>query len=70
MSRSYEFFATAAMARTIERSWSNQPGCHSDPFFQIPIENFVLDEIHVMLRITDKLEQGLILDLLKWDTVS
>lgn len=70
MSHSCEFFASAAMARTIFRSCSNQPGCNSDPFFQIPIDNVVLDELHLMLRITDKLEQGLILDILKRDTVS
>lgn len=70
MSHSCEFFASAAMARTIFRSCSNQPGCNSDPFFQIPIDNVVLDELHLMLRITDKLEQGLILDILKRDTGS
>ena len=70
MSHSCEFFASAAMAITIVRSWSNQPGCNSDPFFQIPIDNVVLDELHLMLRITHKVEQGLILDILKWETVS
>ncbi|PFX16151.1 hypothetical protein AWC38_SpisGene19579 [Stylophora pistillata] len=68
MSHSCEHFASAAMARTIIKSWSKQTGCHSDPFFQIPIDNVVLDELHLMLRITDRLEQGLILDILKWDT--
>ena len=70
MSHSCEFFVSAALARAIDRSWSNQPGCHSGPFFQIPIENVVLDELHLMLRITEKLEQGLILDILRWDTLS
>ena len=30
----------------------------------------MLDELHLMLRITDRLEQGLIYDILEWDAVN
>ncbi|KAJ7371103.1 hypothetical protein OS493_027791 [Desmophyllum pertusum] len=70
MSHSCEYFLSAALARTVDTTWSKQPGCHSAPFFDIPIENVILDELHLMLRITDRLEQGLIFDILEWDTVS
>ena len=70
MSHSCRYFLTPEMARTIDGSWSKQPGCHSEPFFAIPIENVILDELHLMLRITDRLEEGLIFDVLKWDEVN
>ena len=40
------------------------------PFSKIPLENVVLDELHLMLHFTDRLEEGLTLDILKWDAVS
>ena len=58
------------MLRVVDSSWSKQPGCYSAPFFKIPIENVILDELHLMLRVTDRLEEGLILDIIKWDAVS
>lgn len=67
MSHSCEYFR-GEMARRVDSSWPKQPGCHSAPFFHIPIDNVILDELHLMLRITDRLEEGLILDILKWDT--
>ena len=70
MSHSCDYFLGAALARTLDDAWSRQPGCHSSPMFKIPLRNVVLDELHLMLRITDRLEEGLIFDILKWDTVS
>lgn len=29
----------------------------------------MIDELHLMHRITDRLEEGLIMDILKWDEV-
>ena len=69
MSHSCEFFSSPEMARKVDSSWSKQPGCHAEPFFTIPTENVILDELHLMLRITDRLEEGLIFDVLKWDEV-
>ena len=70
MSHSCEYFLDEALARNLDDTWSRQPGCHSPPFFKISLKNVVLDELHLMLRITDRLEEGLILDILKWDAVT
>ena len=32
-------------------------------------ENIVIDELYLILRITDRLERGLILEVLDWDEV-
>ena len=69
-SHSCEYFLNGVLARSLDDTWSRPPGCHSLPFFNILIENLVLDELHLMRRITDRLEEGLILDILKWDSVS
>ena len=70
MSHSCEYFQSETMARKLDSSWSKQPGCHADPFFKVPLDNVILDELHLMLRITDRLEEGLIFDIMKWDSVS
>ncbi|XP_073240333.1 uncharacterized protein [Porites lutea] len=69
-SHSCEYFLNGVLARSLDDTWSRPPGCHSLPFFNILIENLVLNELHLMRRITDRLEEGLILDILKWDSVS
>ena len=70
MSHSCEYFQSEAMARKLDSSWSKQPGCHAEPFFKVPLDNVILDELHLMSRITDRREEGLILDIMKWDSVS
>lgn len=37
--------------------------------FYIPLDHIMIDELHLMPRITDRLEEGLIMDILKWDEV-
>jgi len=69
MSHSCRYVLTPEMVRTLDSSLSKQPGCHSEPFFAIPIENVILDELHLKLRITDRLEEGLVFDVLKWDEI-
>ena len=49
--------------------WIKDPGCQNQPLFNIPPENVVLDELHLMLRVTDRLEQCLILEVIDWDEV-
>ena len=65
VSRSCEYFLNGAVARSLDDTWSWPPGCNSRTFFNILIENLVLDELHLMRCITDRLEEGLILDILK-----
>ena len=58
-------------ADTIKRKfgphWIKDPGCQNQPLFNIPTDNVVLDELYLMLRVTDRLEQGLILEVIDWD---
>ena len=70
MSHSCEYFLNGALAISLDDTWLRPPGYHSLPFFNILIENVVLDELHLMRRITDRQEEGLILDILTWDSVS
>ena len=70
MSHTCTHFQSAELLRIVDGTWSKQPGCHSEPFFSIPVRNVVLDELHLMLRITDRLEEGLIYDITKWDKVN
>ena len=70
MTHSCTFFQASEMVRKVDETWSRQPGCHSLPSFSIRLENVILDELHLMLRITDRLEEELIHDILKWDVVN
>lgn len=47
--------------------WYKQPGCQSQPLFDIPLSHIVIDELDLMLRVMDRLEQGLILEVVDWD---
>lgn len=70
MTHSCSYFQTPELARKFNEDWHNEPGCHGKPFFNIPLENIVIDELHLMLRITDRLEEGIIMDIVKWDEVT
>ena len=60
------------MARELAKTsnWNKEPGVTGEPFFNIKLKNIVVDELHLMLRITDRLEEGLVYDVLQWDEVS
>ena len=57
------------MKRTIDNTWASQPGCKGQPLFNVPLENVLIDELHLLLRITDRLEHGIILEVILWDQV-
>ena len=69
MSKNCHYFSRPTMARRMCRDWHKQPGCHRQPFFNLPLDHVVVDELHLMLRVTDHLEEGLIMDIIKWDEV-
>ncbi|XP_068707879.1 uncharacterized protein [Montipora foliosa] len=69
MSKNCCYYLNPPLARKVCDDWHKQPGCHSQPFLKLPLENIVVDELHLMLRVTDRLEEGLILDIMKWDEV-
>jgi len=70
MSKNCWHYKNPPLARIVCDNWYKQPGCHSQPFFKLPLENIVVDELHLMLRVTDRLEEGLIMDIMKWDEVN
>ena len=70
MTYSCSHFQKPELARIINQDWHKQPGCHSQPFFNIPLENVMLDELHLLLRVTDRFEEGIIMEMLKWDKVN
>ena len=57
------------MKRRIDGTWASQPGCKGQPLFNVPLENVIIDELHLLLRITDRLEHGIILEVIGWDQV-
>ena len=58
------------MKRKMGPHWHKQPGCHSQPLFEISLDHIVIDELHLILRVIDRLEQGLILEVVDWDEVN
>ena len=49
-----------------KKSGENYCCCHK-PLFVIPLDHIILDELHLMLRITDILIENLIEDAMQWD---
>ena len=43
---------------------SNSPDIKGQPLFDIPLNQIVIDELHVMLRVMDRLEPGFIIQYL------
>lgn len=69
MSVHYAHYSSERMRRKLGPDWHRNPGCQYQPSFKIAPDNIVIDELHLMLRITDRLEQGLILEVIDWDEV-
>ncbi|XP_066923203.1 uncharacterized protein [Clytia hemisphaerica] len=54
--------------RKIDAKWSKQRGCKDDPILEnVPIEHYCVDELHLLLRVTDRLEDGLFHSILDMD---
>ena len=64
-----DFCKSSQMKRMLHENWKRDPGCKEQPLFTIPIDHVVVDELHLLLRITDRLEAGLIYQVLDWDEV-
>lgn len=69
LSKPLNYFQTVQMRRMIDNTWASQPGCKGQPLFNVPLENVLIDELHLLLRITDRLEHGIILEVIEWDQV-
>ena len=49
-----------------EKTGENYCCCH-EPLLNIPPDHIILDELHLMLRVTDILLENLIEDATQWD---
>ena len=65
----YCYYQLPNMKRKLFPGWYKQPGCQHQPIFDIPLENIIIDELHLMLRVMNRLETGLILEVVDWDEV-
>lgn len=70
MSKNCYHYSNPPLGRIVCDDWHKQPGSYSQPFLKLPLENIVVDELHLMLRVTDRLEEGLIMDIKEWDEVN
>lgn len=74
MSKTDNYYDNPPLRRTTDemkefaskKSGENYCCCYK-PLFNIPLDNIILDELHLMLRITDILIQNLIEDAMQWD---
>ena len=70
MSVPHDHYNSNHMKRKFGPNWTRDPGCQNQSLFNIHLEDTVLDELHLMLRVTDRLEKGLILEVIDWDQES
>ncbi|CAB3985453.1 Hypothetical predicted protein [Paramuricea clavata] len=77
MSKAKDFYWSDEMVRTTEeiqecslQTGGDKFGCIHPPLIRIPLCNVVPDELHLMLRITDKLEKNLIHSILRRDKLA
>ena len=74
MSKDSGYYDAIPLKRTIKemfelstkKSGENYCCCHK-PLLVIPLDHIILDELHLMLRITDILIENLIEDAMQWD---
>ncbi|XP_028417002.1 uncharacterized protein LOC114541217 [Dendronephthya gigantea] len=71
MSKSQEYYSHPPMSRTLEEikkcALKQNLSCVHPPLVDIPLQNIVLDELHVMLRVTDILTRNLVTAAISWD---
>jgi len=70
MDRTEDYCKSPEMKRLLHRQWKKDKECKEQPLFTIQIDHVIVDELHLLLRITDRLEAGLIYQVLDWDEVS
>ena len=69
MERPISFYNSGDMQRKLSSNWSKEPGAKGAPLFAVPLDHVMIDELHMLLRITDRLEHGIIMDVIAWDEV-
>lgn len=67
MSVPLPYYNSEEMKRTLGPDWLKSSGSQDQPLFKIPLENIIIDELHLVLRVTDRLEDGLNLEVIDRD---
>ena len=52
---------------TLGPDWQKSAGSQDQPLFKIPLENIIIYELHLVLRVTDRLEDGLNFEVIDRD---
>ncbi|XP_031554622.1 uncharacterized protein LOC116291587 [Actinia tenebrosa] len=63
LSKPMDFF----VKRKLCKNWHKEPGCAGKPLFDIPMDHIVIDELHLLMRVMDRLENGIITEFQDWD---
>ena len=69
LDRTEEYFMSRQMKRVLHDRWKQAPGWKEPPVFIILIDHVIIDELQPLFRKTDRLETGLIYQVLDWDEV-
>ena len=74
MSKPDDYYDEDPMRRTLEeikqfasKSKGENYCCVHRPLIDLPLDHIILDELHLMLRVTDVLINNLIEDVMQWD---
>lgn len=74
MSKNDAYYSSPPLRRTLEemremagKTTGENYCCNHKPLLNIPLHNIILDELHLMLRVTDILIENLIEDAIQWD---
>lgn len=67
MSKGLNVYWHPNIRRQYHTNWHKDPGCKHQPLFKIPLDHVIIDELHLMLCVSDRLEEGLIYEMLDWD---
>ena len=60
---------SSQMKRLLHDRWKQAPGWNEPPLFIILIDQVIIDELHPLFRKNNRLEAGLIYQVLDWDEV-
>ena len=74
MSKPGQYYDSDPLRRTLEeikefvcKSKGENYCCVHEPLFNIPLDHIILDELHLMLRISDILIGNIVQDAMQWD---
>ena len=74
MSKPDDYYDCHPQCRTLEdlKEWCKKKGknnfcCVHPPLLDIPLDHVVLDELHLLLRVTDVLTRNIMDEMIEWD---